>query len=323
MKAIILEKYGSTDNLIFMEYPEPKIKDNMVLIKMLYTSLNSADLDFINGHPLVRFTGFFKPGYPILGSDCVGIIESLGKQVNDFKIGDIVWADLSNPLNYGTFSEYVSVPFSSVQKVPNNMNLEEAACLPTAAMVALQNISLKVKPRKDDKVLVNGAGGGIGTILVQLLKSIGADITAVDKVEKHQMLKSLGANRTIDYKEIDYSKENIEYDYVYDLLCTKNLTKCLSVVKKDGYFIMLGGSTKNLLKVLVMGPLLSRIWKRKVELGRWNTNNHEDLNHLARLYQEGTIKPIIDRVIPLNETISGLKSLETGNVFGKIVVKIS
>ena len=321
MKAVLLEKYGSTDNLIFTEYPKPEIKDDTVLIKLLFTSLNSADLDFIHGHPLVRFTGLFKPGYPILGSDCVGVMESCGKQVKGFQVGDTVWADLSNPLHYGTLAEYVSAPASSIQKLPSGISLEDAACLPCAAMVALQNFNLKRKPENGDKVLVNGAGGGIGTILVQLLKSIGADVTAVDKVEKHQMLRTIGANRTIDYNAIDYTKENIEYDYVYDLLCTKKLSRCVSVVKKNGHFIMLGGSTKNILLVLVLGPILSLIRNRKVKLGGWKANNYEDLIRLAKLYKEGTIRPVIDRVIPLEEAIDGLKALESGNVLGKIVVR--
>lgn len=291
-------------------------------MKLLYTSINSADLDFINGHPLVRFTGLFKPGYPVLGSDCVGQIESIGKNVKHLKVGDIVWADLSKPLSYGTFAEYVAVPAASLQILPSNLALEEAACLPTAGVVALQNVHLKRKPSKGDKVLVNGAGGGIGTILVQLLKAIGAEVTAVDKAEKHAMLKEIGAIRTIDYRETDYTTENIKYDYVYDLLCTKKLSRCLSVVKKKGHFIMLGGTTKNLLKVLVFSPLLSLLSQRKVKVGRWEANNHDDLHHLATLWEAGLVRPVIDHIIPLEETIAGLKVLESGNILEKIVVKI-
>lgn len=321
MKAIVLDKYGSTDDLVFKDYPKPKIKPNEVLIRMLYTSINSADLDFINGHPLVRFTGMSKPGYPILGSDCVGEVVELGSEVQNLLPGDMVWADTSNPLSYGTFAEYLSVPADELQILPEHMNPEYASCLPTAAMVALQNVNIKNKPKKGDKILVNGAGGGIGTILVQLLSALGTDITAVDKAEKHNMLKTLGANRTIDYREIDYTDEDIEYDYVYDLLCTNKLRKVMSVTKKNGQIIMLGGSTGNMLNVLAFGPLISLFWRRKIKLGGWETNNHKDLEELARLYKEGTIKPVIDKIIPLEETIEGLKLLEEGYILGKIVVK--
>lgn len=312
MKAILMKKYGSTADLCVTDWPKPTISEEQVLIKLLYTSLNSADLDFINGHPLVRFTGLTKPGYPILGSDCVGVIESIGSKVKDVAVGDKVWADLSNPLSYGTFAEYVGVPATSVQKLPDDIPLEEAACLPTAGMVALQNVRTKVMPQKGDKVLVNGAGGGIGTVLGQLLKSLRADITAVDKVEKHVMLKAIGAGRTVDYRELDYTREPVDYDFVYDLLCTKKLSDCMAVVKKQGHFIMLGGSSRNILKVLVFGPLLSLVWRRKIKLGGWDTNKQEDLRELAKLYQEGILKPVIDRVIPLEETIAGLKALEEG-----------
>lgn len=308
--------------MIVTDYPKPSVKDDSVLVKLLYTSLNAADLDFVVGHPLVRFTGLFKPGYPILGSDCVGRIESLGSNVKDFKLGDIIWADTSNPLSYGTFAEYTSVPASSIQKLPPGIPLEAAACLPTAGMVALQNINRKEKPQQKDQVLVNGAGGGIGTILVQLLKGMGTEVTAVDKKEKHTLLQSIGADHTIDYRETDYTQENIEYDYVYDLQCQKKINQCLSVVKKNGHFIMLGGSTKNILKILISGPILSLVYRKKIKIGGWKPNNREDLQELAKLCKEGTIKPSIDRVIPLAETIDGLKVLETGNVLGKIVVKI-
>lgn len=321
MKAIVLEKYGSTKNLAFKEISRIKIKEDELLIKMKYTSINSADLDFIYGHPLVRFTGLFKPGYPILGSDCVGFVEEVGSQVSRFEIGDKVWADLSNPLSYGTFAQYVSVPASSIQKIPFDIDLKEAACLPTAAMVALQNVQLKQKPKKDHKVLVNGAGGEIGTILVQCLKALEVEFTAVDKKEKHTMLRELGAKFTIDYREINYTQQEQQYDYVYDLLCTNKLSNCLSVVKKNGHLIMLGGSTRNLLAVLVFGPIISLISRRKVKLGRWDTNNHDDLYQLAKLNHEGIIKPVIDSVILLEETIKGLETLESGIVQGKIVVK--
>ena len=119
---------------------------------MLYTSLNSADLDFVHGHPLVRFTGVFRPGYPVLGSDCVGRIESLGRDMEGFEAGELVWADLSNPLSYGTFAEYVSVPVASLQRMPLGIRPEEAACLPTAEVVASQNVNIKRKPGKGEAV---------------------------------------------------------------------------------------------------------------------------------------------------------------------------
>ena len=169
MRAVRLERYGNTDDLEYVEVPRPVPKPDEVLVKLHYTSLNAADLDYVHGHPLVRFTGLRKPAYPILGSDCVGEVVGQGDDVERFALGQIVWADLSLPLAYGTLAEYVTVPASALQLLPSGVDPKEAACLPTAGMVALQNIRMKKPVRVGDKVLVNGAGGGIGTILVQLL----------------------------------------------------------------------------------------------------------------------------------------------------------
>lgn len=323
MKAIVLGGYGSTDQLKLTEVSKPMINGEQLLIRIIYSSLNAADLDFVHGHPLVRFSGLFKPGYPILGSDCVGSIEALGNKVIGFNVGDIIWADLSIPLKYGAFADYVVVKASSVQKIPKGLDLVYAACLPTAAMVAFQNVRLNNDLKKGDKVLVNGAGGGIGTILVQLLKAKEVEVTAIDKVEKHQMLKSIGANITIDYEKEDFTEQEIIYDHIYDLVCTRRLYKCRQVLKKNGQYTMLGGSTRNILIVFIFGKILSIVWGQKFTMGVWDTNNQRDLDELANIYLRGIIKPVIDKVVSLEETIAGLKELEAGKVLGKIVVRIA
>ncbi len=321
MKAVLLQKYGSSDDLIFADVPTPWPKADEALVRLLYTSINAADLDYVNGHPLVRFTGLTKPGYPILGSDLVGVVEEIGPDVTDVQIGDTVWADTSNPLNYGTFAEYTALPASSLQKISREVDLAQAACLPSAGVVALQNVQLKNPAKAGDTALVNGAGGGIGNIIVQVLSQAGVEVTAVDKESKHEMLMEIGASHTIDYENTDYLKVGKQYDYVYDLVCYRSLPKATSILKKQGQFIMLGGSTANILRVLTTAPLLSKRLQKKIILGAYRTNDHNDLAQMYQLLKEGKIRPVIDRIIPFEEMIDGIKALEAGNVLGKIVIK--
>lgn len=320
MKAIVLQKYGNSDDLIYTEVPKPQTGPDDALVRLLYTSINAADLDYVNGHPLVRFTGLTKPGYPILGSDLVGVIEDLGQNVTNLQVGDIVWADTSNPLRYGTFAEYIALPAKNLLKISRDVSLAQAACLPSAGVVALQNFQLKDPARAGHTALVNGAGGGIGNIIVQLLNQAGVEVTAVDKQSKHQMLKDIGATHTIDYETTDYLATPHQYDYVYDLVCYRPLSEATSIVKENGQFIMLGGSTSNILRVLTTAPLLSRRLKKKIILGAYRTNDHADLAQMYQLLQDGTLNPVIDRVIPLEAGIAGIKALEEGNVLGKIVI---
>lgn len=321
MKAVLLQRYGSSDDLIYTDVPMSTPNSDEALVRLIYTSINAADLDYVNGHPLVRFTGLRKPGYPILGSDLVGIVEEIGSDVNHVQIGDIVWADTSNPLKYGTFAEYTALPAMSLQKISGDIDLKQAACLPSAGVVAFQNIQLKQPAKAGDTALVNGAGGGIGNIIVQLLHQAGVEVTAVDKQIKHDMLKEIGATYTIDYEATDYLKSGKQYDYVYDLVCYRPLSEATSIVKKDGHFIMLGGSTSNILRVLTGAPLLSKRFQKKIILGAYRTNDHDDLAQMHQLLLDKTIQPVIDRIIPLEETIEGIKALETGNVLGKIVIR--
>ena len=321
MKAIVFNKYGSIKDLSLKEVEIPKINEDEVLLKLLFTSLNAADLDFINGHPLVRFTGLFKPGFPILGSDLVGMVVEIGKKVTKLKVGDIVWADLSIPEKYSTFSEFTKAKEKSLQIIPKGIELADAACLPTAGMVAYQNIYKKKSPKPNDHVLVNGAGGGIGTMLVQMLVERGAIVTAVDSSEKLDALKTIGAKHVIDYKTNNIIDLKEQYDYVYDLVCFNKLKHVKKLVKKKGTLIVLGGSVRNMLKIFILGPLLSLLANKKIKMGGWDTNNLDDLKAISQLYLDKSIKPVIDEIVPIEGLINGLGRLAEGNVVGKIVVK--
>ena len=229
MKAYKIRGYGSVDNLSIEEVELGKLKDNYVRVKMQATSLNAADLDYVYSK-FYRLIGLKKSANLILGSDLVGVVYEVGRKVSNFKIGDLVWCDTSNPLSYGTYGEYVDVPGDQLAIRDASIPITDAACMPSASMVAFQNVYMKKGPKRGMNVLVVGAGGGIGTALVQFLIDIGANITAIDKKEKHQGLLDLGVKTVYDYRDYDYIEQDVEYDFIYDLFYNR---KILHAVKRD------------------------------------------------------------------------------------------
>ncbi len=214
MQAIVCTKYGPPDVLQLKEVARPTPKEGEALVKIQATSLNAADFETLRGTWSVRFTGLLRPARKILGSDIAGRIEAVGSNVKLFQPGDEIWGDLSYPLGFGAFAEYVCVPENALRLKPASMTFEEAAAVPTAAVVALQNLrgagtsshspllSDEGQIQPGQKVLINGAGGGVGTFAVQIAKSFGAEVTAVDSTGKLEMLRALGADHVIDYTQV-------------------------------------------------------------------------------------------------------------------------
>ncbi|MDQ0193388.1 NAD(P)-dependent alcohol dehydrogenase [Paenibacillus wynnii] len=193
MKAIVSHKYGSPDILQFKEVNTPTPKENEALVKVYATSLNAADLETLRGTPMSRFGGLLRPKHKILGTDIAGRVEAVGSKVMQFQSGDEIWGDLSFPHNCGAFAEYVCIPEQALRLKPASMTFEEAAAIPTSAIVALQNLCGKRPIQPGQKVLINGAGGGVGTFAVQLAKHFGAEVTGVDNAGKLDLLRSIGA----------------------------------------------------------------------------------------------------------------------------------
>jgi len=218
MKAIVRTKYGSPDVLQLKEVNKPIPKDDEALVRIHATSLNASDFETMRGVFVIRMGAPLKPAHKILGSDIAGRIEAVGRNVKQFQLGDEVWGDLSYPYGFGAFAEYVCVPENALRLKPASMSFEEAASVPTSAVVALQNLrgvgpsspgfmlSDKGQIQPGQKVLINGAGGGVGTFAVQIAKSFGAEVTAVDSTRKLDMLRSIGADQVIDYTQEDFTK---------------------------------------------------------------------------------------------------------------------
>ena len=334
MKAIICTKYGPPDVLELKEVEKPTPKEDEALVKVHAASLNAADLEILRGTWSARFAGPLKPIHKILGSDISGRIEAVGRNVKHFRPGDEIWGDLSFPLGFGAFAEYVCVPENALRLKPARMTFEEAAAVPSAGANALQNLrgvgssspsfllSDKGKIQPGQKVLINGAGGGVGTFAVQIAKSFGAEVTGVDGPSKLDMLRSIGADHVIDYTQEDFTKSGQRYDLILDVVASRSIFDYKRALSPNGIFVMVGGSLSAILQGFLLGPLISMIGTKKMGIVMWKPNNQEDLAILEELFAAGKVVPVIDKRYPLSEVPEAMRYLEGGHAKGKVVITV-
>jgi NADPH:quinone reductase-like Zn-dependent oxidoreductase len=322
MKAIVYTEYGSPDVLQLKEVETPAPKDNEALVKVHAASLNAADLEMLRGDFVIRMTAPRKPRYTILGSDVAGSIEAIGRNVRHFQPGDEIWGDLSFPLGYSTFAEYVCIPEEALRLKPASMTFKEAAAVPSAGAVALQNLRCKRPIEPGQKVLINGAGGGVGTFAVQLAKHFGAEVTGVDSARKLDMLRSIGADHVIDYRQEDYTQSGQRYDLILDVVAYRSILAYRRALTPEGIFVFVGGSTAAIFQALLLGPLISRIGSKEIGAGMWEPNKKEDLDLLAELFEAGKVVPVIDRCYPLHEVPEAFRYLVSGQQKGKVVITV-
>ena len=266
MKAIVCHSYGGPDVLELKELVKPTPEDNEVLIKVHAASINSWDWDLLQGKPfIVRLVSgeLFKPKKKILGCDVAGRIEAVGKKVENFKPGDEVFGDLCAG-GWGGFAEYVCAQQNALSHKPASMTFEEAASLPQAAVMALQSLRDKGQIQLGHKVLINGAGGGVGTFAVQMAKSFGAHVTGVDSTKKLAMVRSLGADDVIDYTREDFTKNGQLYDLIIDVAAYRSIFDYKRVLSPKGIYVLIGGSTARAFQTLFLGPWVSMFGSKEI-----------------------------------------------------------
>jgi NADPH:quinone reductase-like Zn-dependent oxidoreductase len=230
---------------------------------------------------------------------------------------------LSFPLGYSTFAEYVCIPEKALRLKPGSMTFEQAAATPTAGVVALQNLLAKRPIQPGQKVLINGAGGGVGTFAVQLANYFGAEVTGVDSTRKLDMLRSIGADHVVDYTQEDFTKSGQRYDLILDVVANRSIFDYRRALSTEGIFIYVGGSTAAIFQAFFLGPLISRTGTNKIGIGRWSPNNKEDLESLTELFEAGKVVPVIDRSYPMSEVPEAMRYLEEGHALGKIVITVA
>jgi NADPH:quinone reductase-like Zn-dependent oxidoreductase len=321
MKAIVCEKYGPPDVLQLREIPKPVPKDNEALVRIRAASLNAADLESLRGDFVPRMVAPLKPKHRIPGTDFAGQIEAIGSRVMQFQPGDEIWGDLSFPLDGGALAEYVCIPEKALRLKPASMTFEEAAAIPTAAVVALQKLRIQGPIRSGQTVLINGAGGGVGTFAIQIAKYFGAEVTGVDRTEKMDTLRAIGVDHVIDYTQEDFTRNGQHYDLILDIVVCRSFLAYQRALSPQGMCVMVGGSLSRVLFNKVLGTIFP-IQGKAMGLGEWDPNRKEDLVFLQELVEAGKLKPVIDRSYSLNEVPEAFRYLEAGHVRGKVVISV-
>jgi NADPH:quinone reductase-like Zn-dependent oxidoreductase len=323
MKAIVYTEYGSPDVLELKEIAKPTPKDDEVLVKIYAVSVNAADLHLLRADPfLIRMSsGLLKPKNQILGSDISGRVEAVGRNIKEFKPGDDVFGDISG-CGWGGFAEYVCVSETALALKPANLSFEEAAAVPMAAVTALQGIRYAGQVRPGQKVLINGASGGVGTFAVQLAKTFGADVTAVCSTRNLDRARSIGADHVIDYTKEDFAKNGQEYDLILATNGDRSISDYRRALSPKGVYVQTGGSMSQMTQAMLMGPWMSRNGQKMGNMGVAKPNQ-KDLVTMKELLEDGKVKPVIDRCYPLSQVADAIRYLEEGHAQGKVVITVA
>lgn len=319
MKAIVYHKYGTPEVLELKEVEMPIPKEDEVLIKVYAVSINDWDWGLLQGDFINRMlNGFRKPKRKILGSDIAGRIEAIGKNVKLFKPGNEVYGDLSG--RWGGFAEYVCAKENLLALKPAAMSFEEAAAIPQAAMLAVQGLIDKGKLHAGQKLLINGAGGGVGTFGIQIAKLFGVKVTGVDNTGKLNMMRSMGFDHVIDYTKEDFTKNGKCYDLILDVKTNRSMFDYARALCRHGVYVTVGGSVARLFQALLLAPWISVINKKYIRIVALKPN--KDLNYMNELFEAGKIKPVIDGPYNLDEVPEAFRLFGKGKHKGKIVIRI-
>jgi NADPH:quinone reductase-like Zn-dependent oxidoreductase len=319
VKAAVYHEYGSPDVLKLEDVPEPVPGDDEVLIRVHAASINAWDWDRLRGKPfMIRLGGARKPKRTILGADVAGRVEAVGGNVTRLQPGDEVFGDLSVS-GWGGFAEYVCARESVLALKPAGVTFEDAAAVPQAALLALQGLHGRIEPGQ--RVLINGAGGGMGTFAVQLARLDGAHVTGVDSTPKLDTMRSLGADQVIDYTQEDFTRNGQQYDLILDAAGHRSVFDYKRALSHNGRYVMVGGATWRILQVLTIGSWVARSQNKKLGLLLYKPSRNA-LAYLGGLVEAGKLTPVIDRRYPLEEIADALGYFGTGQVQGKVVITI-
>jgi NADPH:quinone reductase-like Zn-dependent oxidoreductase len=320
MKAIVYEKYGLPDVLNLTEMEKPTPTDDEVLIKIHAVSVNRSDWEGLTGKPLyARMGGLLKPRDHILGSDIAGRVEMVGRNNQQFQLGDEVFGELAG--YWGGFAEYVCARGNILALKPASMTFEEAAAIPQAGVIALQGIRDKGLVQPGQKVLINGAGGGAGTFAIQLARLDGAEVTGVDNTDKLDFMRSLGADHVIDYTREDFTKNGKQYDLILDLIAYRSAFAYSQALKPNGSYFAVGGSVATFFQILLLNPWFRKTSGKNLRILAVQ-RNRKSLVTITELCEAGKIVPVIDKRYPLSEVPEALRYLGEGRAKGKLIITL-
>ena len=321
MRAVVATKYGPPDVLQPKEVENPEPKDNEVLINVYAAAANPLDWHKLRASPFfVRFSeGLFKPRQTVLGADVAGRVEAVGGKVTQFRVGDEVFGSVSA----GGFAEYVCSAENQIVHKPAKVSFEEAAAVPVAALTALQGLRDHGQLQAGQKVLINGASGGVGTYAVQLAKAFGAEVTGVCSTRNLELVRSVGADFVIDYTKTDFTRTGGRYDLIFDAVGNVSAAGYKRALTREGRAVVAGFTTliKMLVQVTLLGSVVSRMSKQTIR-PMLATVTQGDLMTLADLLEQGKVRSVIDRCYPLSEAAEAIRYLEKGHARGKVVLDV-
>lgn len=324
MKALVFTKYGSIDVFQFKEVEIPVPTDNEVLIKVHAVSINDWELGLSSGKPYFMrfFTGIFRPKkkVQIPGCDVAGHIEAIGKNVERFKVGDEVYGDLCVS-GFGSFAEYVCASENALAAKPAAMSYIQAASIPQAAELAIAGLIDIGNLQAGQNLLINGAGGGVGTFGIQIAKSIGVEVTVVDSAMKLDMLRELGADHVIDYREEDFTKNGQQYDLILDTKTNRSMLDYTRVLSDTGLYATVGGSMLRIAQGIFLKWWISLRSKKKIRIVALKPN--QGLKLMNEMFEAGKLVPVIDGPYTFNDIHAALRHFEKAEHKGKVIVTMA
>jgi len=323
MKAIVYHKYGSPKVLKLEEVEVPAVLDDQVLVKVRAVSINPYDWHMMRGTPyFMRLsTGFLKPKYSGFGNDFAGEIEAVGRNVTEFKPGQAVFGG-----GMGALAEFACTARTGVIQIPIALSYEQAAAIPVAAITALQGLRDKGRIQPGQRVLINGASGGVGTFAVQIAKALGTEVTGVCSTTNVALVRFIGADHVIDYKQEDFTRSGQHYDLIFDAVGNLSPIALRRALTPEGVLVMVGGAKigrfgfgilRGLIEIILLSKFVSQTLVFMVA-----QRNAADLVSVRELIDTGKLTPVIDKIYPLNETAEAVRHLETGHAKGKIVITV-
>jgi NADPH:quinone reductase-like Zn-dependent oxidoreductase len=323
MKAIVRDVYGSPDVLQLRHLQKPVPGTGEVLVRVEAASVNTADLDHLQGLPRAArvMTGWPRPRNKVIGFDVAGRVETVGEDVQTLKSGDAVWADLFES-GGGAFAEYVSVPEEMLAPIPSSLSSEVAATVPHSGLLALQGLTGKGPILAGQQVLINGAGGCVGPFAVQLAKAYGAEVTGVDHTAKLELMRSVGADRVVDYTKEEFTEDGKRYDVILDIAATRSVHHYRGSLAPEGRYTQVARSLGGFFGAAVVGASISIAGSKRMGVFMWKPNDRQDLAYLGDLLVSGKIHPLIDRRYPLDEVPAALRYVSEGHARGKVVISI-
>jgi len=320
VRALVQDEYGGLEVVKVTDVQVPHPGPGDVLVRVHAASINEWDQGLMRGTPIVnRTSGLRRPRRRTLGSDVAGVVEAVGSSVTRFRPGDEVFGDLSG-CGFGAFAQYARAAESALTAKPGFLTFEQAAAVPQAGGLAVAGLEKGGPLRPGQRILMNGGGGGVGTFAIQIAKASGVEVTGVDGPGKLDVMTELGADHVIDFTGEDFTRNGDQYDLIVDVVCRRSVADYRRALRPGGMCGVVGGSTARLVGAAALGQALRLAGGRRVSLVMYRANQPEVMDRLVALIGEGSVKPVIDRVFPLDEGRDAMAHYLSGSFAGKIVI---